>query len=431
MITPAFSLTATERVLPKLALDFTTASLDPRITFTRSGNTATVIDSSGNITPINANLPRFDFNPVTLACQGLLIEEARTNLCLYSEDFRNTATVGSTRPWVYASMTITADAAVAPDNQQTTDKYITNNGTALTSAIDEQTVTTAAATYTYSCFAKAAEFNRISLAFRDNASSANTASVIVSLVDGSITTAAATTGTFTGASATVATFKDGWYRVTLTCTTTGATAFRLRVSARDSVATTGDGTSGIYIWGAQLETGAFATSYIPTTTTALTRSSDFASITGANFSSWYNQSEGTFVSQATFNGNTAVFQRYAIAVSDGTASNRITSTIASGSATRCLINAGGVLQADIYNTVTSTFNTPIKTALAYKANDVAISCNAGTVQTDNTVTIPTVNAAYIGGAENGAAGVQLNGTVAKIYYYPQRLTNAELQAFSK
>jgi len=89
MITPSFSLTATERVLPKLALDFTTANLDPRITFTRSGSTATRVNSSGYIEAVAANIPRFDFNPTTLVCNGLLIEDSRTNICLQSEDLSN------------------------------------------------------------------------------------------------------------------------------------------------------------------------------------------------------------------------------------------------------------------------------------------------------------------------------------------------------
>jgi hypothetical protein len=84
MITPSYSLTATERVLPKLALDFTTAALDPRVTFTRTGNTATVTNSSGVIVGVNADIPRFDFDPVTLVCRGLLIEETRTNALLNS-----------------------------------------------------------------------------------------------------------------------------------------------------------------------------------------------------------------------------------------------------------------------------------------------------------------------------------------------------------
>lgn len=84
MITPSYSATATERVLPRLALDFTTASLDARVTVTRSLNTATRTNASGILEIVNANLPRFDYDPSTLACKGLLIEEARTNLLLNS-----------------------------------------------------------------------------------------------------------------------------------------------------------------------------------------------------------------------------------------------------------------------------------------------------------------------------------------------------------
>ena len=89
MITPAYSPTATERVLPRLALDFTTASLDPRVTVTRALNTATRVNSSGDVEVVSANLPRFDFDPTTLVCKGLLIEETRTNLLRYSEAFDN------------------------------------------------------------------------------------------------------------------------------------------------------------------------------------------------------------------------------------------------------------------------------------------------------------------------------------------------------
>jgi hypothetical protein len=89
MITPSFSLTSTERVLPSMALDFTTANLDSRVTFTRTGNTATVVNSSGNVVGINADLPRFDYDPIALTCKGLLIEESRTNLIPYSSDFND------------------------------------------------------------------------------------------------------------------------------------------------------------------------------------------------------------------------------------------------------------------------------------------------------------------------------------------------------
>ena len=117
MITPAYGMTATERVLPRLALDFTTASLDPRVTVTRALNTATVINSSGLVATVNANLPRFDYDPSTLACRGLLIEESRSNAILYSEDFSN----GN---WAKTGVTIGSNAVVAPDGNTTADNVV-------------------------------------------------------------------------------------------------------------------------------------------------------------------------------------------------------------------------------------------------------------------------------------------------------------------
>jgi hypothetical protein len=114
------------------------------------------------------------------------------------------------------------------------------------------------------------------------------------LSDGSVTSAAAAAGTFTNASAAAGTsVGNGWYRFALTFTSGTETSLRNRVSIRDSVATTGDGTSGAYVWGAQLEAGAFATSYIPTTTTSLTRSADEAAVN--TLSPWFNAAEWTFV----------------------------------------------------------------------------------------------------------------------------------------
>jgi len=85
MLTPGYNLTATERVLPRLALDFTTAVLDPRVTVTRALNTATRINSNGLVEGVNANLPRFDYNFATNSYKGILIEETRANSFIYSE----------------------------------------------------------------------------------------------------------------------------------------------------------------------------------------------------------------------------------------------------------------------------------------------------------------------------------------------------------
>jgi hypothetical protein len=408
MITPSFGLTATERVLPRLALDFTTASLDPRVTFTRTGNTATVTNSSGYIEPINANLPRFDFNPITLVCRGLLIEEARTNICLQSADFAIT--------WTLLSATVSTNQINSPSNTLTADKIIVDNGAAMGSGIT-QTITTAAATYTFSAFAKIGEFNRVGLLVRDNASAGNNASVIFSLVDGSITTAAATAGTFTGASATSTLVANGFYRVTLTFTSTGASALRTRVTVYDSVATTGDGTKGIFAWGAQLEAGAFATSYIPTEASAVTRNNDVATMTGTNFSSWYNASQGAIT--VWFDTN-ATGQGGVFSINNGSSAQRI--DYRSGAASGYVFINGGLAMF----LGSPTKGILRKACVAIKNADFAGQVTGGTFRTA-TDAIPTGLSTLNIGSLDGPTHF-VNGHIAKILYYPQRLINAEVQS---
>jgi hypothetical protein len=329
MITPSFSLTATERVLPNMALDFTTASLDSRVTFTRSGNTATVINSSGVITAINANLPRFDYNPTTLLCNGLLIEESRTNVLLNS----------------------------------------LIDGTVL----GTQAVVVTAAARTLSFY--------------------GTGQVVLS-------GAASATVTGTGAYPTRTTFTFTPTAGALTLTVTGTVQF------------------------AQLELGSFATSYIPTAASQVTRTADVVTMTGTNFSSWFNATEGAFQSQyQSFDTSTAIV----INANDTSFNNyiEISKQFATNSRTR--IAVAGVLQTTLTTTVVS--GAIANSVVAYKLNNIGYATNAETTQTDTSATIPTVTQLSIG--DRPLADSALNGWVRKINYYPQRITNAEIQAFSK
>lgn len=411
MITPSFSLTATERVLPKLALDFTTASLDPRVTFTRTtgvSNPATYVNSSGYVTSATNNQPRFDYNPITLVCKGLLIEESRANLCLYSEDI-------SQSPWAFTRSSYSLDAAVSPANTTTADKLIENTAASNTHYVATTFAGTAGTTYTASIFLKAGERTQFRLRFTGTASFAD---VYFDLSAGTILATVAGSGTITS-------YGNGWYRCTITGASdlTGTCSFINYLCVGGTSIYTGNGSSGVYLWGAQLEAGAFATSYIPTTTTALTRNADLASMTGTNFSDWYNASEGTFLS--SFNKVQNAYN-YPFSVGDGTNNKFI--QIAS--------NAGGltIIPAITDTTAQTSFSfTPVvgrnTAAIAYKENDIAACCNGNAVQTDILATIPTVNRMAIG--KNVYFSIYLNSTVEEIYYFPQRLTNSEVQAITK
>jgi hypothetical protein len=419
MITPAYSPTATERVLPRMALDFTTGVLDPRVTVTRALNTATRVNSSGYVESINANLPRFDYDPITLAPKGLLIEEARTNLFLQSQTFEIAS-------WVKILSTISSNAANGPDNALTADKLIPNSGATFGGTYTFQQITKAASAITYTCsvFAKPDGFNYILLRCQDSGGAVNRANVTVDVTTGVIVTAAATAGGFSNASAKVTPFANGFFRVELTFTSSADTALRSIVFPTDSGGTVGDGVKGVLLYGAQLEAGAFATSYIPTTTTSLTRNADVVSMTGTNFSDWYNASEGTFVARAASLTTSAATR----SLFDVRSATTIRMSLANFGTAASFAVVDTTTQASLEGTTAVTENTFFQIAGGYKANDFGCAANGGAAVTDTSGTVPAANIAWIGGV-NGTS--VRNGWVSNIWYYPQKLTSAEISAFSK
>lgn len=427
MITPSYGLTATERVLPNLALDFTTASLDGRVTFARTGATATRVNASGFIESVAANTARFDFDPVNLLCQGLLIEESRTNQFLYSSDLRNTATAGAARPWNYVNASVNADIANSPDGTQNADKIEETSATG-EHAIFHDNYAASNVTLSVSIFAKADERNKINLVISDFATGG--ASCVFDLSLGTAGAASSSTAEYTSPVGKIINYGDGWYRCVLTVVkgsgnTNNYAVFNLNNGSTINYAgTTGH---GLFAFGAQLEQGAFATSYIPTTTNTLTRNADVATMTGTNFSDWYNSTEGSFVASFAFNGvlnNSRVLE-----IGDGTTSN-FTALYTAVTALKLFTNVSNVNVVNLTAIPTLASDTEYAVAMAYKLNDYALASNGGAVVTDTSATVPVVDKLSIG--ENSFSNLQqMCGVVKKINYYPQRLTNAELQAFSK
>jgi hypothetical protein len=176
----------------------------------------------------------------------------------------------------------------------------------------------------------------------------------------------------------------------------------------------------------QLEQGAFATSVIPTTTTALTRNADVASMTGTNFSSWYNASEGTlFVDSIYASGPAAGLARIAT-ISDGTANNFIIFRYLPGFNAASQRSAS--LVASIGDITTFTNGQTVKAAYGNKTDDFSLAVNGTGIGTDTSGGMPIVDRLYIGA--NAIAAAQLNGTIRRIAYYNTRLTNAQLQALT-
>jgi hypothetical protein len=418
MITPSFSLTATERVLPRLALDFTTATLDSRVTFTRSGDTATVINSSGLVSGINADLPRFDYDPVSLACRGLLIEETRTNLITYSEDLGDAS-------WTKSGTTVSANATASPDGTANADKVLETSATSTHFAFPAIAAVTSGVAYTGVYYFKAGENTFIQLTFSTTQFGSG------QYANFNLSTGAVTAES--GGVARISNAGDGWYRCsfTATCSTSGnATCFPVLIRSAligrlPSYA--GDSSRGLYVWGAQLEAGAFPTSYIPTEASALTRNADVATMTGTNFSDWFNAAEGTFaVTYIPYSTAASPSQRV-IYADAGSTSNRVYFT--STSTNQIAVTSGGVSQA-IVSAGTVTANQSNTVAGYYKANafNVAGNATAGTKDTSGSVPVGVNNLRFF---RDAGSTNSLFGHLQKMNFWNIAVTDAELAAFSK
>ena len=244
------------------------------VTFSRaqSGNEATYVGSDGLIKYASADEPRFDHDPETLESLGLLIEESRTNLLSYSNYFNQ---------WTLNNTEVGTNAYIAPDGTFTGNKLSSKTGT--WPSFIYQTFN-GSGIRTLSVFAKAGESSWMALGGIGasselayfNLSSGTVGTTNVNVIDKSIEP-----------------FPNGWYRCSVVCDFQSYGGV-IPVSGDNTlnIAPIGD---GIYIWGAQLEEGSFPTSYIPTSGSTETRAADEASITGTNFSSWYNQNEGTWL----------------------------------------------------------------------------------------------------------------------------------------
>lgn len=409
---------------PSLSLNFLAGALDSRVTFTRA-STGTFTGSNGLIQSAAINAPRFDYDPVTLAPKGLLIEEQRTNAMLQSQTLQTTWTRANILAFGSGSV---IDAIAAPDGTISAE-FIVPSTTGGVAHLMGQSVTHTLASYTISAYVKAGAYSKF--AFREN-------TVLGTYATFNIGTGAVidTSGT-----ATIQNVGNGWYRCTLTYTGAAVSqAMGLYVLPASYTSGSphlflwaGDGTSGLYVWGVQDELGAFATSYIPTVAASITRSPDVASITGANFTSWYNATQGTFV---------ADFDKYTTALRGGVLCAGNTSAgISTGISldgqndgkVRAYIENAGALELGNLTLANYTANTPIKAAIAYAVND-AVGAAAGALGTvDTSVVVPTVNSLQIGAIRNTAvaATFPINGHIRSINYYTSRLSNTKLQTLTQ
>jgi len=345
-------------------------------------------------------------------CMGLLIEEQRVNLLPYSEQLDNAL-------YLKSALTISPNATVAPDGTLTADKVVEDASTGVHTLSHNTAVTFTGGTYVGSVFVKPAEREWIGIFIRDSTDTFHGA-----VINANTGTFGVSVGTFVSAS--VDSLANGWKRISIVATPpAGLSAMPLKIrpsNAGTSTTYTGDGVSGLYIWGAQLEQGSFPTSYIPTTSAAATRAVDLCQVSTAG---WFNQEQGTFAVEFmgglnSDNGN------YGRVLAYGTGHAFVAlSQSNSVSAWNNVMSVG----TGYLNDVTKNFT---KVAIAYDHTGRKISANNTTVAWKNTKlmnnqlsSVPTV---FIGANHTG--GNNLNGHIKKITYSPIAVSDAQLQALT-
>ncbi len=380
-----------------------TARRGPTPVFTR-GSTGTFVGSNGLIQTAAIDIPRFDHDPVTLACRGLLIEEGRTNLYQQSEVFNDSF-------WTKTRSSISSNATTAPDGTLTADKLVEDTTASNTHTI-QSTVTPPATAHTLSVFAKKGERTWIVLRL----GGINT---FFNLDDGTIAAGSVNSPTITN-------FGNGWYRCAVTSSLGTQGQFWLATNST-TTSYTGDGTSGLFIWGAQVEAGSFPTSYIPTTTGTLARGADVCTITAADFNRFYNSTSGTLLSEASIS-NLIGNNRGIVQIDNGTNESILRHVYSFGDGGfRSIIRAGGDTPT-VLSTILGTASTIQKRIIAYEGTSFASVTNGGVVATA-TRTMPTgLNAMRIGNLTDGS--FYLSGHIAAIRFYKKRLPNAKIQALT-
>jgi hypothetical protein len=298
----------------------------------------------------------------------------------------------------------------APDGTTNADKIIATSGN-VAHNINRSGIASAA--YTFSVFAKAGEESVISLWLRGASVRAE-----FNLVSGTVSN-------ITTTSARIENYGNGWYRCTVYDSTAGTTA---HVYGRGGAAYAGNGSDGFYLWGAQLETGSVATSYIPTTTAAVTRNADVINVTGA-VSGCIGQTEGTIYAEVdirSFN-NVGFFAT----ISDGTASNLLgIYKFTDGKIYFDRISATQSATTTAGSSATYTAPTILKIAIGYKSGETLMYINgvAATAQQTATFTFGTLTKVNIGSSRSD--GTILNDRIRAAALYTTKLTNAELQSLT-
>lgn len=404
------------------------------ITFTRS-TIGTYIGADGLLKTAAINEPRIEYDPVSGECKGLLIEEQRANV--------------ATQSGVHASLENASVIDSAPFLDGSSSNIYMANASDAANRVVKSGLNggNATSTVTASVFVKipsTSDVVRLFFRLRSNASSG--CGVAFGITNGvpAVSSAINPFGTNPPPAVDLSTafvipVGNGWYRIGFAAVSSSSEGF---VHEKMDVGFSTIASSEVFVvtentiiasTGWQLEAGSFPTSYIKTEASAVTRGADNASVTGANFSSWYRQDEGSvFIdyklgyklgASRSFVIHNATNNEFIDGVS-GTGSNPL-----SGNGGGISAYSAGVYATSFLNEV-NTVGKRYRLILAIKENDYGFSRNGAATLTDNDSPVPQALVRLAIG-NNAAGSACMNGHISRLTYWPKRLTNTQLQELSK
>jgi hypothetical protein len=384
--------------------------------------TATRVNASGFIESVASGIPRLDYytSGGTAGCPALLVEPQAQNTCLQSETFQS---------WAFTNASgSSGNVGASPSNTQTAGLFIPNSGTTGRGQVACGTLSNATA-YSFSWFIKAPtnSLTSVWLYVSDggDGTGGNRWGVIVDLSNFTLTDYTAGNGSVT--SKAVENYGNGWYRIRVTGqVTSGMVGSSVAVVRKLTAGADTNGINGVLVWGAQVETGSVATSYIPTTTAAVTRNAEVISVSGA-VSGCIGQTEGTLYAEVdirTF-ANNGMF----LSISNGGGNDRI--EIYKFTDSKIYLNRVSATQSEITVVASNILTAGIfKVAVAYKSGDTTMYINGAQVGTTQTATFTFLPITKITVGTNRADINQLNDRIRAAALYSTRLTDSQLAALT-
>ena len=386
--------------------------------FTRA-TTATRVNSSGLIEEMAINVPRLEYpliDGVVNGCPSLLLEPQRSNLITYSEDF-------SQGYWTKNGASVTS-GFLSPDGTANAFKLVEDSANS-EHFIQAQNISIVSDKYSFTMFAKASEITKLRV--RGANYFTNIAGADFDL------TSKTATNLSTGIDAKIVEMGNGWFKCTFTSLDNGFVGSNghFRVYLLDdtgSTSYTGDGTSGVYIWGAMLEQGSYPTSYIPTNGSSVTRNAETCN--GAGDAATFNDSEGVLMAEISALANDLTNRT--IALSDGTTSNtvRIQYLTVSNSIWATVTNIGAGGNQAILQYTSSDITTNSKVSIKYKENDFSLWVDGFEVATDTSGVTFSANTLNTLQFDRGNGNENFYGNTKQLQYYNSALTDSELETLT-